>query len=79
MMWTYFYEVKYWVEEYLRIDTERGFIRAANYKDATSQLSSWYGEDQLEFISLYAIEDGDGPLTIGKIMKTLDERVKNVE
>ena len=79
MMWFYFYEVEYWVEEYLRMETERGFVRATSYKDATSQLCSWYGDDQIDRISLYAIEDGDGPLTIDRVTKTLDKVIKDVE
>lgn len=79
MMWFYFYEVKYWVEDYLRAETERGFVRATSLRDATSQLCSWYGDDHIDRLSLYAIEDGDSPLTVDRITKTLDKVIKDVE
>lgn len=76
MNWFYFYEVQYWDDE---IKTERGFIQARSFSEAAEDIESYYGRDQVEKLTITPIENGDGPLTISKIMGALDGRIKDVE
>lgn len=76
MNWFYFYEVQYWDDE---MKTERGFIQARSFSEVAEDIESYYGRDQVEKLTITPIENGDGPLTVSKIMKALDGRIKDVE
>lgn len=76
MNWFYFYEVQYWDDE---VETERGFIQARSFSEVAEEIESYYGRDQVEKLIITPIENGDGPLTVSKIMKALDGRIKDVE
>ena len=57
MLHTYGYKVKYFVEQDPDIVTDRGLTMASSYGDAIEKLVEMYGEDELNDINIYFIED----------------------
>ena len=72
-LWFYFYTIEYWDEASEQIVEDCGFVRAASHADTVSQLSNWYGEDNINSIQTKICDEGDGPLTFDILKSALKE------
>lgn len=71
MNYFYHYTIKYWDLIDACMKTDNGFMRSESYSDAIKEICYWYGEDQVTSVQVDILDDGDGPLTIDMIIKTL--------
>ena len=69
--WFYHYVVKFWDEINLYMRTENGFACGGSYNEVVSDISDWYGDKEIESLTIEIISEGDKVLTIDKIISTL--------
>lgn len=69
--WFYHYVVKYWDDIHLCMRTEHGFACSKTYAEAVSDISAWYGDEEIDSLIIETIDEGDRVLTIDKIICTL--------
>lgn len=63
MMYFYSYKVYFWDAIACEMKSEIGFTKSSSYADAVKQINEWYGEDEVESISIHIIDEGDVILT----------------
>lgn len=79
MKYFYHYIIEYWDQLDEKMRTENGFMRGDSYANVVKEISDWYGEDQIESLTITILENGDGPLTVSMIIDTLGREITKYE
>ena len=53
----YHYKVTFWDDYNNKTTTECGIVGSGNYKKAIGKLTDYYGEEYIDTIEIYGIED----------------------